>query len=217
MESVKNKYMSHCSTESDIYEHLPTLCSYASKCQRVLELGVRGCVSSWALLYGLLQHSSMDVSSSPISQKQLILNDIEPCPIDELLQYANHCEINVDIQYHWINDLELSIEEPIDLVFIDTWHVYGQLKRELQKFGPLTKQYIIMHDTEIDGINGESIRCDMDMNLQSTESGIPVEEISRGIQPAINEFLIDHPNWILLEHFQNNNGLTILQRIETKI
>jgi hypothetical protein len=40
-----------------------------------------------------------------------------------------------------------------------------------------------------------------------------VEEINRGVWPAIEEFLAAHPEWILKERFTNNNGLTILQRV----
>ena len=36
---------------SDINEHLPTLHDYASKCESVLELGVRGVISSYAFIY----------------------------------------------------------------------------------------------------------------------------------------------------------------------
>ena len=35
-------------------------------------------------------------------------------------------------EYEWINDLDLDLKDRrFDLTFIDTWHVYGQLKREL--------------------------------------------------------------------------------------
>ena len=38
----------------DIMEHLPTLCKYAKECNSILETGVRGCISSWSFLYGLV-------------------------------------------------------------------------------------------------------------------------------------------------------------------
>ena len=69
-----------------------------------------------------------------------------------------------------INDLDLNINENYDLTFIDTWHVYGQLKRELDKFSKITNKYIIMHDTTVDELLGESIRCNMDAKKQSEES-----------------------------------------------
>ena len=69
-----------------------------------------------------------------------------------------------------------------------------------------------MHDTTIDEINGETIRCGWDAEIQSKESGFPVEEINKGLWPAVTEFLETHPEWYLKERFTNNNGLTILAR-----
>jgi hypothetical protein len=90
--------------------------------------------------------------------------------------------------------------------------VYGQLKRELTKFSKITNKYIIMHDTTIDGIEGETIRVGWDANKQSAESGIPVEEIRKGLIYAVNEFVHDNPDWYVKDVFTNNNGLTILAR-----
>jgi len=108
----------------------------------------------------------------------------------------------------------LDISTPVDMVFIDTWHIYGHLKRELNKFSKITNKYIIMHDTTIDEIYGESIRCGWNIDTQSLESGIPKEEIICGLGKAIYEFLEDNKNWIIKEQYKNNNGLTILQKIE---
>jgi hypothetical protein len=33
-----------------------------------------------------------------------------------------------------------------------------------------------------------------------------------GLKKAIDEFLLENPEWKLLEKFTNNNGLTILER-----
>ena len=100
-----------------------------------------------------------------------------------------------------------------DLTFIDTWHIYGQLKRELDKFSKITKKYIIMHDTEIDGIQGETIRNNWDAVKQSQETGFTLEEINSGLQKAIDEFLESNKDWRIRAIFKNNNGLTILERI----
>ena len=203
MELVKRKYEYLCKIECDINEHLPTLYKYATKCESIIELGVRGCTSSWAFAYGLLNNNSIN--------KSLLLNDISACNISELLNTTNDLDIN--IKYEWINDLDLNIKTNVDLTFIDTWHVYGQLKRELNKFSVITNKYIIMHDTTVDEIYGESIRCNMDVMLQSQQTGIPIEEIVCGLWKAIEEFLNNNTNWKLCERYTNNNGLTILERI----
>ena len=109
--------------------------------------------------------------------------------------------------------MDLTLEENVDMTFIDTWHVYGQLKRELAKFAPITNKYIVMHDTTVDEIVGETIRNGWNAEEQSIQTGIPVEEINCGLGKAIDEFLQEHSEWILKEKFTNNHGLTILQKI----
>ena len=207
MENIRNQYLSLCDSSSeistDIFEHLPTLYKYATKCESIIELGVRGCVSSWAFVYGLLNNNSVT--------KKILLNDITSCDINNILNATKH--LNIDIKYQWINDLDLVITENVDMTFIDTWHVYGQLKRELDKFSLITNKYIIMHDTTIDEFEGETIRSKWNAKEQSRLSGFSVEEINTGLGKAIDEFLMANPNWKLLEKFTNNNGLTILERI----
>ena len=203
MEHIKQKCQHLASVPSDINEHLPTLYRYATNCESIIELGVRGCVSSWAFTYGLLHNNK------PV--KKLLLNDIEPCDISELLRATKN--LNINIGYNWINDLHMNIDENVDLTFIDTWHVYGQLKRELDKFSKITNKYIIMHDTTVDEIDGETIRNGWNANKQSIESGFPVDEINCGLMRAITEFLSANNNWRLKERYTNNNGLTILEKI----
>lgn len=199
----KNSYPNKDS--ADIMEHLPTFYRYSKECDSVFETGVRGCVSSWAFLYGLLDNKTTN-------KKCLFMNDINNCDIAELLNVSKHFD-NINITYEWKNNLLLDFQQNYDITFIDTWHVYGQLKRELTKFSKITNKYIIMHDTTIDGIKGETIRrIEWDANKQSAESGIPVEEICKGLSYAIDEFLHDNPDWYVKEVFTNNNGLTILAR-----
>lgn len=205
MNHLMNKFHTLCHTVSDINEHLPTLYKYATECESVIELGVRGCISSWALAYGLMRNNK------PV--KKILLNDLENCDINEFLRITRNLDIKVE--YEWKNDLDLDIKENYDMVFIDTWHVYGQLKRELEKFSKITNKYIIMHDTTVDEIHGESIRNGIQqkgLENQSLSSGIPVEEIVKGLKPAIEEFLQNNPEWELYVKYINNNGLTILRR-----
>lgn len=204
MESIGKKYQNLSNTPSDINEHLPTLYKYASECDSVFETGVRGCISSWALASGLLHNNTST------HQKTLFMNDITECDIRELLS----CTKNLPIitKYEWKNNLDLQFTETYDLTFIDTWHVYGQLKRELAKFAPITNKYIIMHDTTVDEWAGETIRCRMNAYEQSHSSGFPIEEINKGLWPAIDEFLVENTDWTLHERFRNNNGLTILRK-----
>ncbi len=206
MDKIAAKYNELCLTPSDINEHLPTLFKYASECESIIELGVRGVVSTYAFLNGLLNNGR--------SSRKLLMNDIDPCDISEVERLTTGLDIKID--HAWINDLELEIKENYDMTFIDTWHVYGQLKRELAKYSQVTNKYIIMHDTTIDGVHGETIRWmgAGSAEQQSKDTGIPVDEILKGLIPAITEFLESNKNWKIRQVYSNNNGLTILERTD---
>jgi len=209
MNLLDQKYKFLCGYKSDINEHLPTLYKYALECNSVFETGVRGVISSYALLYGLMQNNNNNNNT-----KKMLLNDINECDLTEFLNISKNLDISIN--YVWKNNLEIKFDEneTYDLVFIDTWHIYGQLKRELIKFSKITNKYIIMHDTEVDKIHGETIRCGWNAIEQSVQSGFTVEEINKGLEPAITEFLLNNSNWKIKEKYTNNNGLTILEKID---
>jgi hypothetical protein len=139
------------------------------------------------------------------------MNDIVECNINELLENSKHTNLKID--YKWINNLNLEVKQNYDITFIDTWHIYGQLKRELNKFSKFTNKYIIMHDTTVDEIYGETVRRGWNAHSQSVQSGFPIKEITCGLWKAIEEFLLDNSEWKIKERYTNNNGLTILEKI----
>lgn len=201
MSVIEQKYIQRCNVYSDIYEHLPTLFQYASSVNHVTECGVRGVVSSYAFANGLKYRPNT----------KLILVDIASTPcVDEIQKECKN--ENLNCIFYEQNDLECPMEQT-DLLFIDTWHVYGQLKRELARWHSHVNKYIIMHDTTVDEWFGESLRDRHNIPKQSAESGIPINEITQGLWPAIDEFLKAHSEWVLEKRFTNNNGLTILKRI----
>jgi hypothetical protein len=190
-----------CNTYSDINEHLPTLLDYTKKCDSVVECGVREVVSSYAFGLGLI--------GNPNNSYVLV----DPYKSDKIDGFLNLCKNEgVNASFCQMSDIVCPLVET-DLLFIDTWHVYGHLKRELAYWHSSVKKYIIMHDTTVDEWYGETLRMGMNPIQQSNESGIPVEEITKGIWPAIEEFLQHHPEWKIEKRFTNNNGLTILTRL----
>ncbi len=198
---LEQKYKQRCEESSDIYEHLPTLRAYASQCNHVTECGVRSVVSSYAFASALVQ--------KPNAKLIMVDPSKHPHSIDSFLQECKHANLNAI--FYEQSDLTCPMEKT-DLLFIDTWHIYGQLKRELNRWHEQVNKYIIMHDTTVDEWEGESIRQGLPIELQSKETGFPIEEINKGLWPAIAEFLDNHPEWKLKERFTNNNGLTILER-----
>lgn len=181
---LQEKYKQLCEAPSDINEHLPTLCRYAEQSEHITEMGVRTIVSTYALLAGLPQCLvSIDLNHPDAS------SGVEG-RLEEALEIA--AENDVSFTFVQGSTLEINIDQT-DLLFIDTWHTYNQLKQELNRHTKNVNKYIILHDTYTYG--------------HSDEGGGSI-----GLVPAINEFLQLNSNWSVLEQFENNNGLTILHK-----
>ena len=141
---------------------------------------------------------------------------VDPEKSPNINVFLNLCNFeNIDAEFYHGSDLACPLVQT-DLLFIDTWHVYGQLKRELNYWHSSVSKYIIMHDTTVDEWLGETIREKMNAQKQSAEFNMPIEEINKGLWPAIEEFLKEHPEWTIEKRFTNNNGLTIIKRIKYK-
>jgi hypothetical protein len=214
MNVIQKKYDVLCETPSDINEHLPTLAQYASECSVVAEMGVSTIRSTWAFLKGLCEKPG---------PKELFCVDIE----DIFMGFVSHqaSEAGVKLTFLKENSAKVKFGKNVDLLFIDTWHVYGHLKRELEHHHENVTKYIILHDTEGDALLGETVRfwCDfsqkgaskdlkMYVKQMADKFGYSDDEVARGLQPAIDEFLKTHAEWEIHKVFTNNNGLIILKR-----
>ena len=199
--SLENYYFKLCNRPSDINEHLHVLYDYTQKCKTVVECGVRTIVSSYAFAFGL----------KGVAGNKLVM--VDPAKSGSMPAFLNLCaKEGIAAQFVNQSDLDCDLVET-DLLFLDTWHVYGQLKRELDRWNSSVAKYIIMHDTTVDAEHGETVRVGWDPIKQSLETGIPPEEITKGLWPAVEEFLVDHPEWVLEKRLTNNNGLTVLRRL----
>lgn len=194
-------YTARCKSASDINEHLPVLYEYTKKCKTVVECGVRTIVSSYAFAYGL--------KGTPGNS----LTMVDPAGSPAMPAFLDLCKSEgINAKFLEQSDLVCPLLQT-DLLFIDTWHIYGQLKRELARWHGSVSKYIIMHDTTVDEWKGETIRLGWNADVQSKQFGIPVEEINKGLWPAVQEFLDSHSEWKLEKRLTNNNGLTILARV----
>ena len=178
---------------SDINEHLETFKKYSEECDVVIEMGVRGIISTWAFMIG--------------KPKKMISIDItHPSEfggnIEEVYRLAE--ENNIEYEFRLADTLTCNIED-CDLLFIDTWHDYLQLKKELHRHHDKVKKYIIFHDTVSFGFRNENPYKNYN---EEQEYNLP-----KGLISAINEFCLANPNWYIHERFANNNGITILKRI----
>ena len=134
---IEQKYQQLCETPSDINEHLPTLRRYALLSDRIVELGVRGMVSTWALLAGRPQFMvSVDI--------------VHPSKHNGDVEEATKLANNESIFWEFVLNSSLDIKlDRHDLLFIDTIHSYEQLSQELKLHSPHTTKYIILHDTNM--------------------------------------------------------------------
>jgi hypothetical protein len=193
MTTITEQFQLRVNHSSDINEHLETIKNFASECEHITEMGVRSVVSTWAFL-----------AAKP---KRLVSMDIVQCPVQDAAIAANNEGIDFEFIVADTSNPQLDIE-PTDLLFIDTWHVYDQLKIEFKLHSNKVKKYIILHDTTTFGEVGES-GSDLIINPVTGQ----MEMIrKRGLWPAVEEFLAENTNWTLKERFTHNNGLTILQR-----
>lgn len=205
MELINNRYILKCNTHGDIFEHLPTLKEYSTQCESVAEFGVSTMTSTWAFLSGLLNNNK--------NNKKLYCVDVNDVP--NIYNVINEVKnVGIDMVFYKENSINAPIPN-VDLLFIDTWHIYGHLKRELNNHHFKVNKYIIMHDTEIDGIHGESIRDIQfhDIDNECKKNNYTLKEVTTGLLPAIEEFLNEHTEWVIERVFTNNNGLTILKRL----
>jgi hypothetical protein len=199
---LEDIYEYACNTESDIYKHLPVLKDYASKCKSVTEMGARTGNSTVAfLLSDTDKFISYDYQYS--NPEPHLAEAVERLKF--LIDGARK-NIGINANYIGANVLDIEIEET-DLLFIDTWHVYEQLKEELRLHAPKVNKYIAFHDIETFGAVGEGYP-DMDPNHPTRDK----LSSQGGIRLAIDEFLEANNNWKIVYETKDNNGLMIIEK-----
>lgn len=119
--------------------------------------------------------------------------DKDQAPAD-LLELAATCSTN--FKFTRVNVLTLSKIEDTDVLFIDSLHTEKQVHIELLLFSEYVSNLILLHDTVTYGDHDEG-NSDGD-----------------GLMAGINSFLRGNEEWVVMEHFYNNNGLLVLERVE---
>lgn len=175
---IQELYETRCNIPSDINEHLPLLKSLAQQVEHITEMGVRSANSSTAFLCG--------------EPKKLICYDLNSSiEIEELIKLSKNT--NTEMEFYKKNVLEIEIEQT-DLLFIDTFHMYEQVKQELLLHSNKVNKLIVLHDTTSFSDIGEDYK-------------------GLGLWYGIFEFLYHNPEWQVLYRVHNNSGLTIIQKL----
>jgi hypothetical protein len=160
----------------DLDKHLDTLAQYAAKCDHVTEITHRR--ESTIGLLPAKKIKSFQAERDPLIQRLL---DIFPEKID--VTYLDNLATAPTIG-------------ETDLTFIDTVHTATRLYAELTQYAPLTRKYIIMHDTQLHSEKGED--------------GGP------GLLTALRRFMREQPEWSVIYHTANQFGLTVITKLDSE-
>jgi hypothetical protein len=189
--TIKEKFSHYRTIPSDINQHMETLAKYGRKCPHITEMGVRDVVSTWAwLLARPLVLRCYDIHRSG--------------KIDEALTEAK--KEFIDMTFTEADVLKIEIE-PTNLLFIDTLHIYSQLKKELELHASKVTGYIIFHDTHTYWNTPEPASWQTEAIMEN------YKENDQGIGRAIIEFMSDNPQWKVEYRTDNNNGLMVISNV----
>lgn len=170
---------------SDISAHLPFLEFLASReeVESVTEFGTRGCYSTSAFIAGC---------RGKVKSYDLHWNT----DIDYLYRLQEEGKLPCKWFFEQGDTLKIAPIEPTDILFIDTLHTYKQVIGELNRHAKNVGQYIAFHDTSI--------------YSQGTVSVDRPNEA--GILKAVDEFLVNNPQWKEVYRVEYNHGLLVLEK-----
>jgi len=172
----EQEYQDACARDTDMHEHLPWISELTSECSHATELGVGYAQSTRGFLRQDIEMHSYEIS-----------------PYDVTTQYFNDARAaGRNVTLHVCSTLETEIA-PTEIMLVDSYHSYEQVKGELALHADKVSKYILFHDTTLFGDRG-----------QGGEGGIWL---------AIQEFLDANPQWQLVERRTNNNGMTLIKRV----
>jgi cephalosporin hydroxylase len=164
-----------------MYDHV----DFAGHIDRLRDLA-RLCDS--ATEFGVRRGDGSTVALAEGVRKKLRAFDRVACVIPHIETITR--ERGVDFQFIKADVTRMESIEPCDLLYIDTDHWYGQLKAELELHAPSVRRFIVLHDT-----------------VTSWKEDMGREGLGR----AIEEFLAANPQWYIKVHYEDWNGLMILE------
>lgn len=171
--TIEKKYQQLLKKPSDINLNFPMIRESVEKGDRVVELGVRNCVSTWALLAG--------------KPKWLVSVDVVQ-PADEILIEVGKTADAEGIEFGFVQQDSTTVFIPnIDVLFIDTLHLYSHIVKELFRHSEQVNKRIIFHDFKIPEVRS-----------------------------CIQDFLYN-VNWKLEKESFECNGLAVLKRVKPSI
>ena len=197
---------------SDISDHLSTLFFFAVGAQPrlIVELGTRGGESTRVFL-----------AAAKMNDAKVLSVDIEDCsglelPHRDRWSFVKTDDIEFGLKGFAVWCAAANLKPQIDLLFIDTSHLYEHTKQEIEIWSPLLADggVMIFHDTNMgQGVYG---RLDRSVGRYGWDN-------ERGVIRAVEEFLgtsyderrffTDLQKGFLVAHYPHCNGLTVLKKL----
>jgi len=201
MDSSGNDYLTDVMYDvingsGDSDRHLMTIFSIALgvKAKKILELGVRSGKTTLPLLL------AAKINSGKVTS--IDINETDFKAPDELKKYLEFKKMDA-LKYLE----EVSKEEPFDLIFIDDWHAYQHVKKELEYIDKMVspKSVILIHDLMY-GNHAPHYHTDLTLKDGQWAEGGPYRAVAE-LNPQFWEF----------STIPVNNGLTILRKKYTNL
>lgn len=174
----------------DSDKHLMTLFSVALSCgsKNILELGVRNGNTTLPLLCAAKLNGGHVTSVD--------LNATNYCCPEDLKKYWTF------VQSDAINFLETQSTPPYDFVYVDDWHAYSHVKKELELLDSMVtpSSVILLHDLMY-GNNEPRYHADLTLKDGQWAEGGPYRAVAE-LNPQFWEF----------STIPSNNGLTLLRK-----
>jgi cephalosporin hydroxylase len=193
-------------TRTDINEHLVTLFqeALAVRPKLMVELGVRGGESTFVfervarLCKALLVSVDIDDCSPVCNWKDWVFVKSDD------IAFANQFE-------SWCR--ERKVDPAIDLLFIDTSHLYEHTKQELEHWLPKVapRGKVLMHDTNVREIN---FRKDGTAMREPPQPGVARALCEHFKTPFnLTADFVDWKDGWLIRHHAHCHGMTVLERV----
>ena len=180
----------------DSDKHLMTLFSIAIgiKAKKILELGVRNGKTTLPLLLAAKINNGKVVS--------IDINETTFTPPDDLKEYLEFKQMDA---LKYLEDV--NKDEPFDLIFIDDWHAYKHVKKELEFIDKMVspKSVVLLHDLMY-GNHAPHYHADLTLVDGQWADGGPYRAVAE-LNQQFWEF----------STIPVNNGLTLLRKKYTNL
>jgi cephalosporin hydroxylase len=192
---------------TDISDHLLTLFAEAASVhpRLIVELGVRGGESTFAF-----------ERAARLSDAHVLSVDLEDCEVQSSYPkwtFLKQNDVTFASQFpDWCSSHQLSPK--IDVLFIDTSHLYQHTVEELRLWIPYlsAKSKMILHDTNMRRVYR---RADRSLGLGWDNDRGVIRALEETLGTRFNEaedFVTVSGGW-LIRHWAHCNGLTVLEKL----